>query len=233
MKDLSFILLLLSGCISVSLFLWLRVGRGGIPGVISKAAASLFFVLTGISASFFSPDNLFAKAATVIGLIFGMLGDIWLDLKATYPKDVKPWLYSGFISFMLGHVFYIISIVSVSNMQPKYTALAIISAVALGKATISLEKLMKLDYGSYKNISFIYASLLICTSITSLIACLGTGSKSSVLLFIGSLFFLISDLILSNTYFGIKSKNEPIWIISNHVTYYAAQYLIAVSIAFL
>ncbi len=51
-------------------------------------------------------------------------------------------------------------------------------------------------------------------------------------MFAGGIFFLISDLILSGTYFG-EGKNRPVDIIINHVTYYIAQFLIASSLLFL
>ena len=46
------------------------------------------------------------------------------------------------------------------------------------------------------------------------------------LFFTGAVLFLISDLILSGTYFG-TGKRRPKDVISNHIFYYAAQYLIA------
>lgn len=235
MNNFKFVLLLLFGILSVLIFLLLRVYKGGIPGVISKTVASLFFVLSGLLASLFSPNHFDIKSMIVVGLMFGMLGDIWLDLKVTYTKDLKPWLYSGFISFMLGHIFYITAIVLSSKMNAEFVLLSIISGIALGYITISLENAFNLKYGPYKKITFIYASILFCTASTSLMACLISGFENTIFLFffLGSIFFLVSDLILSNTYFGLKSNDGPIWIVSNHVTYYIAQYLIASSILFL
>ena len=48
----------------------------------------------------------------------------------------------------------------------------------------------------------------------------------------GGVLFAISDLILSGTYFGI-GKTRAVDLISNTVTYYAAQYLIAFSLIFI
>ena len=45
-------------------------------------------------------------------------------------------------------------------------------------------------------------------------------------------FFIISDLILSGTYFG-EGKNRPVDIITNHATYYLAQFIIASAILFI
>lgn len=207
---------------------------GGIPEVISKTVASLFFVLSGLLASLFSPNHFDIKSMIVVGLMFSMLGDIWLDLKVTYTKDLKPWLYSGLFPLCLNFIFYITAIVLSSKMNAEFVLLSIISGIALGYITISLENAFNLKYGPYKKITFIYASILFFTASTSLMACLISGFENTMFLFffLGSIFSFVSDLILSNTYFG-KSNDGPIWIVSNHVTYYIAQYLIASSILFL
>lgn len=235
MESLKFLIILSLGLLSVLIFLVIRVCKCGIPGLLSKTVASLFFVLTAFSASFTSHHGLSAKSMVIIGLLCGLLGDIWLDLKVTYTNDIKSWLYSGFISFIAGHLFYLTAIMRISRMAPWIAVFALLSGVCLGRFTISLEKNMKLNYGSYKRISFIYASVLYSTFTSSLFACLYTGFQNTTLLFflLGSLFFLVSDAILSTTYFGPKNREKPVWIIANHVTYYAAQYLIASSLFFL
>ena len=52
------------------------------------------------------------------------------------------------------------------------------------------------------------------------------------MLFVGGVLFAVSDLILCGTYLG-KGKERPVDLISNAVTYYAAQYIIAFSLFFL
>ena len=52
------------------------------------------------------------------------------------------------------------------------------------------------------------------------------------IMFVGLVFFLISDLILSGTYFG-EGKDRPVDVITNHAAYYIAQFIIATSIAFI
>ena len=54
-----------------------------------------------------------------------------------------------------------------------------------------------------------------------------------IVMTVGGIFFIISDLILSGMYFDIeKSKNTPVNIVLNHATYYIAQFVIAASIMF-
>ena len=48
---------------------------------------------------------------------------------------------------------------------------------------------------------------------------------------IGSILFLLSDAVLSNTFFG-RGKDKPFHLFINHFLYYAGQYLIAASVVF-
>jgi len=52
-----------------------------------------------------------------------------------------------------------------------------------------------------------------------------------ILFLIGSILFLLSDLVLSMTYFD--GKDSKIMIIINHVLYYAAQFSIAVAVLYI
>ena len=97
-----------------------------------------------------------------------------------------------------------------------------------------MAKPLKLDLGKYKLIVFIYAALLFsfAGSAFSVWMMMDFANTGLLLLFIASLLFAISDLILSNTYFGVDHE-KPFDIISNSVTYYAAQFIIALAILFI
>ena len=60
----------------------------------------------------------------------------------------------------------------------------------------------------------------------------GFNNKGLMLIFIGGVLFAVSDLILNMTYFA-EGHEKPFDIISNSITYYAAQFLIALAILFL
>lgn len=96
----------------------------------------------------------------------------------------------------------------------------------------ALEKPMKLVYGKMKPIVVIYGFLLFSTVFVSGGLLLVHGGKALMLFFIGSVLFALSDLVLSGTYFGV-GKERPVDIASNYILYYAGQFLIALSLAFL
>ena len=49
---------------------------------------------------------------------------------------------------------------------------------------------------------------------------------------VGAVLFAISDLVLSGTFFG-KGKERPIDFILNYLTYYGAQFTIAMVLLFI
>ena len=60
----------------------------------------------------------------------------------------------------------------------------------------------------------------------------GFNNTGLLLVLIGGVLFAVSDLILNLTYFGVGHE-KPFDIVSNTVTYYAAQFIIALAILFI
>lgn len=204
--------------------------------VCLKALAGVGFVVSGV---FFYAENTFADAYlgafTVVGGVFGLLGDIALDLKYLFPDISERCTRCGFYSFLTGHVFYCTSMVCTYGMKPVNWVCAALGA-GFGFISVFLtEKIMKLKYGNMKKISILY-SVVLCTALG-----LAGGytitehyTLHSILLNLGFLMFVISDGFLANIYFSVDEKErcKRSSIVLNHTTYYAAQYIIALSLAF-
>ena len=93
-------------------------------------------------------------------------------------------------------------------------------------------KITKYEFGKYKFIVFLYTVFLAMTTALSAVSMiLSHFEPAFIMLTVGAVMFMLSDLILSGTYFG-KGQDKPIHYFTNHLTYYAAQYLIAASILF-
>lgn len=220
------------GMILLAVFLRLRVTEQRLKAVVIKAVVSVFFLLTLLTGALAAGENADWMYTALIGggLMFGLLGDIWLDLKYIYTQDTDFWTFAGFFSFMVGHVFYVVAMVRQFGFHP-LALVGCVIAVAGAFAFIYLtEKPMKMHYGKFKFITALYGGFLFVMFVYGLnMAILGDhGNGGLILLCIGGLFFIISDLILSGTYFG-EGKNRPVDVITNHVTYYIAQYCIASS----
>jgi len=227
---------LVLGIIATIIFLTKRTAFVTIDVVAIKSLASMGFILSGI---FFFINNEICPdllgAFTIGGACFGMLGDIVLDLKYTRLNDADRCTNLGFWTFLIGHIFYSIAMVSVYGIELINIICVAIGVVAGVIIAIATEKIMKLEYGKFKKITILYTAVLCMTlgfaggyTITE------NYTLHSVLLNIGFALFVLSDAILAGLYFSKKEKDRTnrTSIVLNHLTYYAAQYIIALSLAF-
>ncbi len=224
------------GIVVTIVFLTKRTAKVTTDVVAIKAIASMGFILSGLF--FFigneaCPDYL--GAFTVGGACFGMLGDIVLDLKYSNLNDADRCTKLGFWTFLIGHIFYSIAMVSVYGIELTNIICVAIGIVAGIIIAIVAERVMKLEYGKFKKITILYTAILCMTlgfaggyTITE------SYTLHSVLLNVGFALFVLSDAFLAGLYFSKKEKDRTnrTAIILNHTTYFAAQYIIAISLAF-
>lgn len=223
---------LVLGIAATILFLAVRVQKGGLPGLITKAVASVFFIATACAALAANAGQYRYGLLIIMGLACGLLGDIWLDLKWIYLKDKDLYLYAGMYSFFVGHLFFITAIFLSYAWTPMTMAISIIAAIIGAALSMLMEKPMKMDYGKFRPVCFLYGFILMMTTASSIVAAVATGETVWVVMSIGSVLFLLSDLVLTGTYFS-EGKNTPAYVIINHALYYAAQFVIASSVLFL
>ena len=228
-------------CGAVLLFVYIRekIQAYSVKAVILKSSVSVLFIAVGVYGSWLSA----AKGTVsllcpfvVLGLLCGLLGDIWLDLKYVFPEKDEPFTYAGFCAFGIGHILYITGMLLsyYPTGKPMTVIIPILLAVVMSMGNAVLEKPMKLHYGKLKPVVIAYGVLLFGMVLISGGLALAHGWKETPLnfLFIGGIFFAVSDLILSGTYFGV-GKERPIDLMLNYITYYSAQFLIASALVFL
>ncbi len=222
------------GIILTLTFLVLRVKKGGFFGLFSKTVASIAFIVTALTAANDNRAILEFSLFMLLGFMFGMLGDIWLDLKWIYVEEKDYFLYAGFISFLIGHIFFISAIIHNSPWTVGSVLASVGGAVLIAVIAVLLEKPMKLEYGKFKPIVFLYSTTLSMTLTTSAVTAYITNFETSwVVMTIGAALFLFSDLVLSGMYFAKdQDKNTPVNVIVNHTLYYAAQFILASAIHF-
>ncbi|MBE6828185.1 MAG: hypothetical protein E7514_06195 [Ruminococcaceae bacterium] len=229
-----YVIALTAGIILTFVFLILRVKKGGFFGLFSKTVASVAFIVTAITAANEKRAILEFSLFMILGFMFGMLGDIWLDLKWIYVEEKDYFLYAGFISFLVGHIFFVSAIVHNSPWTVQSVIIAVAGAVAIATIAVLLEKPMKLEYGKFKPIVFLYSTTLSLTLTSSAVTAFITGFETAwVVMTIGAALFLFSDLVLSGMYFAKEqNKNTPVNVVINHTLYYAAQFILASAIHF-
>ncbi len=230
--------------LAVLLFLYIRVKKGGVEGVVTKALASFTFLLLAVfliaTKTALSVYSSYAIACLTAGLICGLIGDILLDLKVVYPYHQDRYLTYGMLSFSLGHLFYISALVllvqnSINLFAEQWIFLLVFLGVAL-LLTITIylisKKVLKLKFEKFTTLVNIYTFILLFTACLSVYLSFIFTTLPLYILAIGFLLFLLSDLILSMQYFGGKQDNKTL-IVLNHSFYYLAQIIIAAFIFFI
>lgn len=224
---------LILGLIFVISFLVVRIKEGGIPGICLKSASSVCFILTSFAAMHFMKAPTYSYFI-VIGQIFGLAGDIFLDLKYVHPEYEVAYTHMGFVSFGIGHIFFLEGLLLTFSFSWKNVLLAAVAAIIMSSFIYFSRKLLKLNYGKFLLDVIIYSMVIGFTMMMSLSIPVFSGKfkLTAIVFFVGILLFLLSELILSQVYFGKTDKKVPLTI-SNLLMYYSAQFIISCSIIFL
>lgn len=238
-ENMTIILMMIAASVLAVLFLIVRVSfgsknvQGGVIAMFTKALASLGFILVGILGLTQDVDNVLAASFVVLGLIMGLIGDIVLDLKVVYDgsKEEGIYLTGGMVSFGIGHIFYFLAILAFLSTSAFLTGalfgICIAIAVVLTAAIMLAGKFVfKFDFGKFMVHSIVYAFMLTFMSVFTIALCIVMKNTVMLQFAIGMVLFLLSDIVLTQMYFGGQKKNKLLCII-NHVFYYAAQICIA------
>lgn len=203
--------------------LYIRVNQYGAPPVklLLKTLASLAFVCLGLLGA--------ARAGgayawlTWIGLILGAAGDVLLQFMDCRPKDREPFFRAGLGAFLIGHVFYIVAFALLGRV----TGWAVLLAAVLFAALFLLQFPARMDLKGQKVPVYAYAAVISVMTAFAVLS-FGAGARGA-LVGLGGILFLVSDAILALIFFSpLREKSLPTW---NLTTYYAAQILLALSIA--
>jgi len=222
------IVLFIVSILLIAGFIVLRTMKTSYLALLLKTLASLALVATGvmsIALTITTTPLRVAMGLVVIGLLFGLIGDIYLDLKVLQDNDTI-YLNTGMASFTLGHICYF-SAFSIYAVQHRIDLLLPILlgvgiALVLAAGTMLSSKKLGLDFGKFYWQGAGYAFILNFMMVFTLILAIMGGSW---IVFVGLLLFLASDMVLSMQYFGGKIASKPL-IAVNHGLYYAAQLMI-------
>ncbi|MBR1747062.1 MAG: hypothetical protein IJ735_02485 [Clostridia bacterium] len=211
--------------------------KGAIIAMFVKILASLGFIAIGVAALFSGVTNQKAAAFFLFGLVFGLIGDIVLDMKVVYLKQPEEGLYlsCGMVSFAIGHVMYLVGLIMLLGDKITLPTIGICVAVAALLAfgmVYGGEKILKFRFGKFAIHSLIYGFILIFMGALSIGVCITAGENKPVLFAVGMVLFFLSDAVLSMMYFGGRPRDKALSVI-NHSLYYAAQICIAAFLFFI
>jgi len=220
-------------------YIVLRIKKRLMPGIIFKIAASIFFLLTTSVSALMSSGETWERykylfLGILVGQIFGLLGDYWLDMKDMFDKKHHDgYVFTGFSSFLICHLFFIAGLLKTYGAGAQTLLFIAGAGLLLCAFVLATEKPMKLNYGKFKGITAGYSAVFGMSIAAALFSWLYAGRGTQALVMcIGLVVFLLSDLVLSGTYFG-EGKDKPIDITLNYLFYYGAQFTIALSLLWL
>ena len=217
-------------CIVFCIF---RSKKASVGSLALKTAASLAFVLCGLFGINATASNT-ATLLIIAGLVFGLVGDIVLDLKIMYPTQSNHYFVTGTSAFAIGHIFYFVATLLLNKVELPSHLLANI-LISLGVAVVLTLAIMLPS----KKLGLNFGSMLWVCAGYSLMLTFMMAFAISIAIYIpifwifaaGMILFFLSDLVLSMQYFGGKTQKSLIYI--NHILYYLAQICIAISIFYI
>lgn len=214
--------------VSAIVFMYFRQIESKFRAMGFKAFTGVLFVITAIFSYYSVGNSSIYATMIIIGGLFGVMGDVFLALKAIAPEHFKRLVAVGASYFGLGHIAYFIAIMLSTKFTP-WTFVIAIGFALFAYFGLSSKKFNKI--GSFKWVCIGYYYILSATLIQAIFGVINASATYAVIFAIGTAFFFISDTLISFMYFGnMKSHKSSIINLS---TYYIAQLLIAISILFI
>ena len=221
-----------------SLFIYCVIKKKRLIGFYLKGITSFLFILIFtygiykyISLNYLSlidSKYLYFFILLFLGLISGLIGDLFLEVMYFYKEERFMQISFGMLIFLIGHLFYIIGISLFSGFN--YFSLLIGAIMTL--VVFLGGKFMKLEFKSLSIMTYLYTFIIFTmVGLTIFQAFALSFNAFSILMMIGALIFGVSDLLLAPIYF--KEHASKFFVIGNLATYYLGQALIALSIFFI
>lgn len=218
------IALAVAGMILQGIFITVEHKEKYVLADVLKGMAALMFVTIGLVCYLkVSTNSLGLKI--LIGLIFGMIGDIILNLRFVLKDEVgqKAFLI-GILAFLIGHILYLAALIPLAE---SLVLDIIIGAVLAGALLAYIFKTMDVKK-AFKIFGIFYLGAVIIMTVMAVHIASLTGNTHDIIYAIGALLFTASDIVLIfNTFSGVTKFSLRI---TNLSLYYIGQLLIAGSL---
>ena len=232
------IILLVLGTIMSIVFIVSKVINYSLKTIIFKTIASLFFVALGIVAFCLNKEGHFIfKLFTVLGLFFGMLGDLFLGFKYITTKTKKIWILLGMFAFAIGHICYILGLLIDFYIPGNilFIILPFVLPVVIISIYMLVAKRVGINFGKGMLIFGLFYLYCLTTMVSSALcmAILYKFALTTLVMFLpAAICFCASDMMLTGAYFK-EGQRSKAYMATYSVFYYVAQFVIAFSILFL
>ena len=222
------IVVILVGCAVEAVFIILEQKKKMAAAVATKALASLLFILLGVLCARSASDRAYATVI-LIGLAFGAVGDVCLNLCHLVGSRGKAVFMAGIAAFLIGHLFYLFALISRAPKMLLWAipACAVVSALMLGFILKKIEV-----QGAIRAFGIVYLVVvfqMMCCALGLLP--LNPNNLAYILFAAGAVLFAASDVLLVLNQFG--KRQYPAFRPMNLSLYYLGQLCIALTIAFM
>lgn len=191
-----------------------------------KSTASVCFVILGAMNRCFCQNEIFGLLV-LMGLCLGYLGDQLLAGRFLKPEQHDRFFSQGAAAFALGHLLYIAALFRHGGTL---TLALPVFALGLG-ASLLFFRAKKVQAGKLQLPAIGYIALVVFMAAVACSAAVRGFSVGLLLFAAGGICFAVSDNLLCAYCFGTGHSLAVDRAV--HVTYYAAQLLIAWSLRFL
>lgn len=225
--------------ISAVVFICLGITKGKLYEFISKTIASACFVGAGIFAVLrLNPDSYTTINMQnhpdwvwflVAGLVLGLIGDIFMDLKEQNLSEKDLYLNTGMLSFGIGHFMYFAGLTLCTSIRCNILipiAIAVVLGIIITLIIFTNSNSFGIKWGEFKWQSFAYSLVLSTMFVYSII--IAVLDHTRWMFAVAMTLFFISDILLSLIYFADKKSNTLKAL--NWGTYYLAQILVVLFI---
>lgn len=186
-----------------------------------KGCAAACFVAIGVIGYLTKTTDSFGMKL-MIGLAFGMVGDILLNLRFVVgeEKGQKVFLF-GIVAFLIGHILYLAALIPLTT----HTGACVIIGAILAAALLAyIFKTMDVKL-AFKIFGVFYLGAVIIMTVIAADVAITTQSIRSIEYAIGAVLFMVSDIVLIfNTFSG---RTRFSMRITNLSLYYVGQIMIA------
>lgn len=215
------ILLAVLGVILQGTFIYIEHQKKYVAADILKGSAAACFVIIGIIGYATKTTDSFGLKL-MIGLIFGMVGDILLNLRFVVgeAKGQKVFLL-GIVAFLVGHILYLAALIPLSG---HVLICFLIGAVLAAALLIYIFKTMNVKL-AFKIFGVFYLGAVIIMTVMAIDIALVVKDARSIEYAIGAVLFMVSDIVLIFNTFGGTTKFSM--RILNLSLYYIGQLMIA------
>lgn len=194
---------------------------------VFKGLASLCFVMIGLLAYLPQAGSYSLGLKILLGLVFGLIGDVVMNLRFILKGDAgqKAFL-GGILAFLIGHILYLLALIPYTTHLIWCIVIGcVISAGLLTYIFTTME--VKI---AFKIFGIFYLTAVIVMTVIAIDLAIVNPNCHNLMYAIGAVLFTASDIILIFNTFGGESKFFR--RITNLSLYYIGQLLIAGSLFF-